>query len=48
MRWQRHFAKNYNEILLGNNVKYSDFIDGKYFGGKLALKRTPLFKENRF
>ena len=31
----------------GNSKKYSDFIDGKYFFEKLALKRTLLFKENR-
>ena len=35
------------QILFGNNTKYSDFVDGKYFIAKLALKRTPLFKENR-
>ena len=33
----------------GNNMKYSDFIDGKYLGGgELAHKRNPLFKGNRF
>ena len=33
------------QILFGNNMKYSDFID--FFFAKLALKRTPLFEENR-
>ena len=38
-------VKLYKEF--GNNTKYSDFVDGKYLIAKLALKRTPLFEENR-
>ena len=29
-RWLRNFAKE-QQISFGNNTKYSDFIDGKYF-----------------
>ena len=35
------------QISFGNNTKYSDFIDGKKFLEKLALKRALLFKEYR-
>ena len=35
------------QISFGNNTKYCDVIDGKYFLINLALKRTLLFKENR-
>ena len=37
------------QISSGHSTKYSDFIDGTFiFLEKLALKRTLLFKENRF
>ena len=47
----RNFAKN-NKISFDNNIKYSDFIAGKYIYiyicicfAKLAFKKTLLFKE---
>ena len=47
--WLRNFAKN-NKISFDNNIKYSDFIAGKYVYicicfAKLAFKKTLLFKE---
>ena len=35
------------QISFGNDTKYSDFIDGKYFLRNKRIKETLLFKENR-
>ena len=29
------------QISFGNNMKYFDFIDGKYFGGEISAKQDP-------